>query len=30
MEGGDLDNNDEDIAKKIPKKPLTAYIIYFQ
>lgn len=29
-DGEEADNNDDDMAKKIPKKPLTAYIIYFQ
>lgn len=26
----DNDNLDEEVSKKLPKKPLTAYIIYFQ
>ena len=29
-EGEDGENNDDEVCKKLPKKPLTAYIIYFQ
>lgn len=27
---GELDDVNEELKKKLPKKPLTAYIIYFQ
>lgn len=29
-EGDEADKNEEEGGKKFPKKPLTAYIIYFQ